>query len=220
MQRRIMSLIIIILVLAIFSFLNSSYFVTEELEWEGVKYLDISQLAARTSFASQNVFRIDQTTLLKDIKEHLWVKSAKLQWGWPNRLIVKIKERKPIAMVPIGDNWFLCDDEGVLLPFPPGFPADTLPIITNADLDEGASFETITRLLANIPPSLSEYISEWNAKEQILITRKGTQILFGDLRHMTAKFKTLELILADLADRNMIVKKIDLRVLNSPVIVE
>lgn len=220
MQRRIISIVIIILVLAVFSFLNSNFFLTEELEWEGVKYLKVHQLSARTSFVPQNVFRVDQKVLAKQVSEHVWVKSADVRWRWPNRLIISITERTPIAMVPIHDSWFLLDDEGVLLPLPIGFTMYSLPLITNADPNDSDMFETIARLLSSVPLELYEYLSEWNAKEQILVTRDGTQVLFGDLRDLNLKFATLELILDDLAGRNVTAKRIDLRVLNSPVIVE
>ncbi|NMB38184.1 MAG: FtsQ-type POTRA domain-containing protein [Firmicutes bacterium] len=220
MQRRIISIVITILVLAVFSFLNSSFFLAEELEWEGVKYLNIHQLSARTSFVPQNVFRVDQTALVKQVSEHIWVKSADVRWRWPNRLIVNVVERNPIAMVPIDDSWFLLDDEGVLLPFTTAFAEYSLPLITKVELNDSDTFETIARFLSSIPLGLYEYLSEWNAQEQILVTRDGTQVLFGDLRDLNVKFMTLELILGDLASRNATARRIDLRVLNSPVIVE
>lgn len=220
MRRRIIPIIIIILVLGLYAFLNSSLFVVGSLEWEGVNILDIGQLNEWTSFKSQNVFQIEHNLLATTIEENNWVKSANVKWRWPNRLVIQIKERVPLAMVPISENYLILDAEGLLLPPNEGLSVVALPLITNVAVNDQEVFRTIARILAHVPASLFESISEWNATEQTLILRNGIQIYLGDLRNLDQKFATLEMILLDLEVRNRAVKRIDLRILNSPVIIE
>ena len=75
MQRRIISIVIIILVLCAYAFLNSSYFSLDELEWSGLT-LAPSDLLAETSYAGRNVFRIDKGELAEQIRGHIWIKDA------------------------------------------------------------------------------------------------------------------------------------------------
>lgn len=220
MQRRIISIIIILLVLTGYAFLNSSYFTIYELQWEGLKILQAADLFAWTGFKPSNVFRVDQGALANQVAAHVWVKSAEVSWDWPNKLTVKVVERTPIALVPINESWSILDTEGDLLPLPRGFQFGALPLITQIDPEDQEQFIAIARLLNTMPLQIYDLVSEWNAAEQALITRAGTKIILGDLRELERKLATLELILEDLANRKVIAKKIDLRIINSPIVIE
>lgn len=220
MQRRILSIAIIGLVLMLYAFLNSSYFYAEELEWADTKNIVNTELVAYTTFYPQNVFCVDRQLIVDQLLEHPWVKQVGINWQWPNRLIVNITERNPIAMIPVEGSYLFLDQEGVLLPPSLNLQMLTLPIITNADIEELERLRVIARVLSDMPEDLYELISEWNYEQQILITRQGTQIYLGDLRDLERKFVRLDLILNDLKRRGIVAQRIDLRILNSPVIVE
>lgn len=220
MQRRIISIIIIIVVLATYAFLNSRYFVLEQLEWVGLTLLSPNDLLDAAGSPRGNVFRVDKQALEDEISAHVWIKAAHVTWSWPNRLTVHVTERQPIALVVNDDSFFLLDREGVLLPPPRGFSYGSLPLVTNGDLEASEHLIAIARLLSRLPASLYDNISEWNSREQMLITRSGTQILFGSLRELDRKVAALELVMEELAKQKVVPKKIDLRVANSPVIVE
>ncbi|MEH6456111.1 MAG: cell division protein FtsQ/DivIB [Cocleimonas sp.] len=49
------------------------------------------------SYAKTNLFLLDVKNLEKDIESNPWVHSAALTHVWPNKLIVKIYEQKPVA---------------------------------------------------------------------------------------------------------------------------
>jgi cell division protein FtsQ len=48
-----------------------------------------------------------------------WVQDASVSRVWPNRLLVRIRERKPVAFVSFASGPMLVDAEGVLLALPP-----------------------------------------------------------------------------------------------------
>lgn len=48
-----------------------------------------------------------------------WVEDASISRVWPDRLVVRIRERKPVAFVPIGSTVMLVDAFGALLEPPP-----------------------------------------------------------------------------------------------------
>jgi cell division protein FtsQ len=46
-----------------------------------------------------------------------WVKSASIARLWPNRVVVRVEERKPVAFLPLAPSRFaLIDEDGVILP--------------------------------------------------------------------------------------------------------
>jgi cell division protein FtsQ len=65
-----------------------------------------------------------------------WVRDASVSRVWPNRLIVRIVERTPVARVNLPAGSQLIDEQGVLLEPPPGGRFD-LPVLTG--VHEGES---------------------------------------------------------------------------------
>jgi cell division protein FtsQ len=57
-----------------------------------------------------------------------WVKDVSIARIWPNRIVVRILERKPVAFVPVAANRFgLIDADGVILP--PAADRFTFPVL-------------------------------------------------------------------------------------------
>ena len=58
-----------------------------------------------------------------------WVKDASIARLWPNRVVVRVEERKPVAFLTLGPSRFaLIDEDGVILPRAPDRFA--LPVLT------------------------------------------------------------------------------------------
>jgi cell division protein FtsQ len=64
-----------------------------------------------------------------------WVKDAAVARAWPNRVLVKVSERTPVAFVTLGPSRFgLIDEDGVILPpVPDRFH---LPVLTGVHLSD------------------------------------------------------------------------------------
>lgn len=57
-----------------------------------------------------------------------WVKDASIARLWPNRVVVKVEERKPVAFLTLGPSRFaLIDEDGVILP--PAADRFALPVL-------------------------------------------------------------------------------------------
>jgi len=50
-----------------------------------------------TSYVKTNLYLLDEKTLEQEIESNPWVHSAALRHVWPDKLIVKIYEQKPVA---------------------------------------------------------------------------------------------------------------------------
>lgn len=95
------------------------------LEIRGAVHADQSRI--RKTFEQdfgQSVFRIPMAERRRHLVAVDWVDQATIARLWPNRIVVTVTERKPVAFakLPVGDasqyRMGLIDAEGVLLPIP------------------------------------------------------------------------------------------------------
>lgn len=134
---------------------------------EGVTYASESRIV--------DIFRRDfgRSIYLCPIKERRlnlmgidWVKEASVSRVWPNRLLVRVTERKPVAFVqmPAADGammYGLVDADGIMLD-PQRAAKLTLPVLAGVATDEGKRKQQIlrfTRMQTDMGP-LMESVSE------------------------------------------------------------
>jgi len=92
-----------------------------------------------------------------------WVKDASIARVWPNRVLVKIAERRPVAFVPLTSSRFgLIDEDGVILPSAPD--RFHLPVLrgvrpSDTDGDRRERVHGMMRVLQDLG-AMSEKISE------------------------------------------------------------
>jgi cell division protein FtsQ len=147
--------------------------VCANLEIHGAVHSNIARIQA--------VFRHDADKSVFDIplderRRHLlavdWVRDASVMRVWPDRIIITVEERTPVAFasLPIGGSarhWLaLIDDQGVLLTLPPRtrFPLPVLSGITEdqSEAERQTRVEAMQHLLADLGPQAKD-ISEINA---------------------------------------------------------
>jgi cell division protein FtsQ len=119
-----------------------------------------------------------------------WVQDASISRLWPNRLVVRITERKPAAFVHLtGGRTVLIDSQGVLL----GLPAKTrfdFPVLTGVsedqpERDRRTRVAAMQELLAELGPDAKQ-ISEVNTAnvEDLRVTtdldQHGIELWMGD----------------------------------------
>jgi cell division septal protein FtsQ len=129
----------------------------------------------------QAIFAADNGKSVFDIplderRRHLlavdWVREASVMRVWPDRIVVTLQERVPVAFasLPIGGSarhWLaLIDDQGVLLTLPPHtrFPLPVLSGITEdqSETERQGRVEAMQHLLSDLGPQAKD-ISEINA---------------------------------------------------------
>lgn len=78
--------------------------------------------------AGRSVYLLPLSDRRTSLREVDWIKDASIARLWPNRVIVSVSERKPVAFLALGSSRLaLIDEEGVILPL----AADrfTLPVL-------------------------------------------------------------------------------------------
>jgi cell division protein FtsQ len=119
-----------------------------------------------------------------------WVKDATVLRLWPNRVLVRISERTPVAFIPLGPSRFgLIDDDGVILP--PAADRFTLPVVggvrpTDPIAQRRERVHRMLRLTRDLGPQAVAKISEIDVSnaENLRLTQpwdgRMVTLLLGD----------------------------------------
>lgn len=119
-----------------------------------------------------------------------WVADASVSRLWPNRLLVRIQERHPVAFVNIpGSRIFLIDEEGVLLDEPPrsrfAFPILSGITEDQTEIERRPRVRAMLRLMNDLG-SQGKDISEIDAsspenlKMVVQVEGRAVKLIMGD----------------------------------------
>jgi cell division protein FtsQ len=97
-----------------------------------------------------------------------WIEDASISRVWPDRLIVRVRERKPVAFVFLRSGVLLIDAQGILLD-PPGEAQFSFPVLSGVREDESDTerreqVRALLELQGDLGP-LAKDISEVNAAD-------------------------------------------------------
>jgi len=176
------------------------------------------------------VFRLSLEAQRKQVEAIAWVRSAVLTRVFPNRLVVHVIERTPVAFVNVGGHVSLVDSDGVLLDKPESASFD-FPVITgldfNASLDECrtriALYQDFTRQLGEEISHSGWIVSEADLadgddlKALLVQGRETLQVHFGH-ENFLDHFHTFLALLPELRKSNALLDSVDLRYRNQVVV--
>lgn len=185
---------------------------------EILKILDLSPKAT--------IFTISTGKIGEKILQNPWIARVKVGRRFPNGLVIKIYERKPLALVSYGDDTsFLVDDEGYAIAAFTEDKAPQIPLIHDlkvGSIEPGKPVKNkvlkeVLIILQKLPDSLYKKVKVVSApkRERItLYTDSGLEILFGSSEDANKKVRVLSEILK--REKNLIF--VDLRVPDNPVV--
>lgn len=215
--------LVLIIALAIY-FLNSGYFRVKAVNFKGTSHIAEENLKkAKNMFTGKNIFRIP----IKDVREILmstpWVKEVEIHREFPDRINIRVIERKPVATITDGIQYFLVSDDGMVLEASDSQPeliqiAD-LPIkrLKPGDIVKVEEFNEAMKIYTNLPLSIKKKVSVISAPstERIILYIRGVEVLYGMAEHLEEKNAVLEQILKK---EGTSVISIDIRVPTNPVV--
>jgi len=116
-------------------------------EIQGLRHLSESQVLLKLKEIEEqdrSLFALDIDGLRKSVELLPWVKTATVRRIWPDRLMVQVTERVPIAFSRIDDSTQLVDEDGVLLESKSeGIPNFDFPVLMG--LESGFETELLAR---------------------------------------------------------------------------
>lgn len=224
-QQFIGFLIAFVLIIALtIYFLNSGYFKVKTVGFEGVSHITKENLEkARNMFTGKNIFRVPVDGAKKILMSSPWVKEVEIHRDFPDKVNIKVIERKPVASITDGIQHFLVSNDGVVLEVSDSAPeliqiAD-LPVrkLESGDEVRAEEFDEAMEIYTSLSLSLKKQVSVISAPstERIILYISGVEVLYGMAEHLEEKNAVLEQILKK---EGTSVISIDIRVPTNPVV--
>lgn len=178
---------------AVYSWLgHSRLFSVRDIDMNRCAYVTRDEVAGILSGVPQgNIWSLSSRDIGRRLLSHPWVRSVSVRKAFPDRLVVRIEERKPLAMVNL-DALYYVDDQGTIFKRLTAHDPKNFPIVTGfsrADLTarDAVTLQNLRRTLELLRCTesgvLRQNVSEvhFDAQEgYTLVTRdSGLQLKIG-----------------------------------------
>jgi len=193
--------------------LSAPYFEIKEISVRGVKELTEKDILAMAKIQPRsNILAVSTDVVAGRIAVNPWVKHIYVGRELPDRLVLDVRERTPIALLKQAGNFYLMDGEGVVFKkLSKGDDVD-LAIVTGVDIQakvQSALLAEALKLLETLSTSdqhaLLGTVSEMHVDEVFglsVLTDKGLHLKLGR-ENFTGKLHQLQIVLSDLEMRGM-----------------
>ena len=193
--------------------LSASYFEIKEISVRGVKELTEKDILAMAKIQPRsNILAVSTDVVAGRIAANPWVKQIYVGRELPDRLVLDVRERTPIALLKQAGNFYLMDREGVVFKkLSKGDDVD-LAIVTGVNVEakvQSALMTEALKLLETLSTSdqhaLLGTVSEMHVDELFglsVLTDKGLHLKLGR-ENFTGKLHQLQIVLSDLEMRGM-----------------
>jgi cell division protein FtsQ len=193
--------------------LSASYFEIKEISVRGVKELTEKDILAMAKIQQRsNILAVSTDVVAGRIAANPWVKHIYVGRELPDRLVLDVRERTPIALLKQAGNFYLMDGEGVVFKkLSKGDDVD-LAIVTGVNIQAKVQSALLTealKLLETLSTSdqhaLLGTVSEMHVDEVFglsVLTDKGLHLKLGR-ENFAGKLHQLQIVLSDLEMRGM-----------------
>lgn len=220
---------IFLLFVAAYVLLQSPLFEVRRIKVEGNEVLSAQEVIAVSGVHLEtNIFKVN----LKDAERRLsvvpLVKRAELKRVLPGTILIKLVERRPVALLPVKGSFIALDEEGVYL-FAESAGVKGLPVITGVEGVEhggpgrrvrGEGLNTALRTVVEMPAELVNRLSEIcvGGSEIVLYTLEGVQCRLGPPEELKEKGIVVLKVLQELEREERVIEYIDVSSFSSPVV--
>ncbi len=141
------------------------YFAVEKITIEGTRRLTHEQVARQARVRTgDNILAVNLSLVRKRLLAHPWIAEAEVSREIPSRLIIRVSEHTPLAVVDFGQKFLINHQGRIFKPCNPGEQHD-LPVIRGLDL---ADLKVYGRLESPHPGRTSVDSAPFRAVMQVL----------------------------------------------------
>lgn len=139
---------------AVYSWLgHSRLFSVRDIDMNPCVYVTKTEVAGILSGApGGNIWSLSSRDIGRRLLSHPWVRSVTVRKSFPDRLVVRIQERKPAAMVNL-DALYYIDDEGMIFKRLTAYDPKNFPIVTGFSKRDLSARDAVT--LQNLTKALA-----------------------------------------------------------------
>jgi cell division protein FtsQ len=130
---------------AVYSWLGRSrLFSVRDIDMNRCAYVTRDEVSGILSGAAQgNIWSLSSREIGRRLLTHPWVRSVSVRKVFPDRLVVRIEERKPAAMVNL-DALYYVDEEGTIFKRLTAYDPKNFPIVTGFSRGELTARDAVT----------------------------------------------------------------------------
>jgi cell division protein FtsQ len=192
-------LLVVLAVTAVWLVFVSSTLTVKHVDVQGDSLLSQQQIldAAKVP-AGAHLVQLDLGAIRTRVAGLAAVKRVDVSRNWPDGVLIKVTERRTVAVVQLGDTYHAMDDQGVLFRTyqrpPPGLPR----VVSTAAVGSQALAEA-ARVIAALPPGLAgrvDHVGVRGLDEVTLTMRGGATVLWGSDAQSALKAEVLVKLLA------------------------
>jgi len=197
---------------------KSSFFGLDEIVVLGNKRFSEKEIADLMGVRmGQNLFALSSERAASRLMASPWIRDARIRKEIPRRLLVRVEEAVPVALLKGKSGLALVDGRGNELEKLRGEPVSFLPVIVSPQGDRGQAFQSALNLAAVMKDSglaaekshVEIYGFEKGA-EEIAVKMDGFEVKFGEGRYRD-KLAMLTDLSGEVQKRAIEVDYIDLR---------
>jgi cell division protein FtsQ len=193
--------------------LSTPFFAIKETSVRGVKELTEKEVLTLAGIKpQQNLLALNTETLVRRVATNPWVKNIYVGKELPNRIVLEVWERVPVALVKQEEDFYLIDIEGNIFKKLAVTDEVDLPVLTSSegeDVTKARLLLSSLNLLKSIAAS-KQYaylgsISEVNVDDLFgmsMLTDSGMHLKLG-MDGFENKLKQLKVVMTDLEKRGL-----------------
>lgn len=193
------------------SLLSAPYFEIREISVRGLKELTEKDILTMAKIQPRsNILAVNTDTVVKRLSANPWIKNIYVGRELPNRLVLDIRERTPIALVKQADNFYLMDVDGFVFKKLGKTDEVDLVIVNGVNIQNktrspllAEALKLLSMLSSNDHYAFLGTISEVQVHDVFgisLLTDKGLHLKLGR-DNFAGKLRQLNIVLADLEKR-------------------
>jgi cell division septal protein FtsQ len=178
--------------------------------------------------SSDNWLTFDRARVISNLMQEPWVAEARVHKEFPNRVVLVIREREPVAQVVTAEGYCLVDGGGFIIsasPTPwmayPQLEGLSVEGLTVADTITDQTFKDemeLMKLMDDQMRARTSFIFPDPEHGMVLVTTGGARIFLGSNEDLEKKIGTAFLILEDVLRKYGRIDYVDVSSPASPVI--
>ncbi|MDW7675709.1 MAG: cell division protein FtsQ/DivIB, partial [Bacillota bacterium] len=224
------TIIILLSIISIYFFLQSPFFAVDKIYVAGTQRLTVNEVLSLAQVQpGENILKLKSQRIKELLMTHPWIREAEINITLPSTVTINVIERRAEAVLIIESNYYVVDDEGIVMRQIQNLAEILLPTITGLNIshqvnegDKLVSKEANTALttLAALPEDLKNNVSELSVSDGLnLFLTGGMEIKLGGDEKIADKLKMLSDIYNN-TDEQILdqIKYIDLRFTGPPII--
>jgi len=203
----------VLFVYAYSTILSSPYFSIKEISVRGVKELTEKDILSMAKIRMRsNILSVNTDVVAKRISSNPWIKSVYVGRELPDRLVLEVHERTPIALVKQAGSLYLMDVDGFVFKKLSRADEVDLAILSGVDVRAkspsvlvGEALKLLERLSTADQHTFLGEVSEIHVDEVFglsILTDKGLHLKLGR-ENFAGKLNQLHVVLADLEKRGL-----------------